>query len=330
MTERTTFNTYEKNGLKFIGIENDTVRTVFIPEIGGKMVELTHKKTGNQFLLKPADGVTYKKAEYGANFEKYDLSGFDECFPTVSEAVLDNGGQELTFPDHGELWSQPWEYEIEGSRLLLSVDGLNLNCRLVKRIKLLNDGLMIDYFLENLSDESFDYLWSAHPLLKATPGSEVILDKEIDQVLVNWASDDSIGVLGDTVSWPVVQKNGESLDFSKVHDKKAGTTAKFFTGKLTSGVAGFYREDIDETLMYRFDPQKVPYLGLWLCYGGWPDWTDDKHLTVALEPTNGRPDSLKEAVKRDECASLGPNQSTCWSLELSFIKGKGDPRKEIR
>lgn len=330
MAGRTTFSTYTFNDFNFVSIENESVKVVFIPELGGKMVDLIHKKTGNQFLLKPASTVDYKKANYGANFENYDLSGFDECFPTVSEAVLDNGGQELVFPDHGELWSQPWKHEIEGSRLLLSVDGVNLNYRLVKRIKLLKDGLMIDYFLENLSDESFNYLWSAHPLLKATPGSEVILDNEIDQVLVNWASDDSIGTHGDIVPWPVVQKSGKSFDFSKVHNKNAGTTAKFFTGKLTSGKAGLYRADIDETLMFHFDPQKIPYLGLWLCYGGWPEWTDDKHLTVALEPTNGRPDSLKEAVDRNECASLGPHQSTCWSLELNFLKGKGDPRTVIR
>ncbi len=41
-----------------------------------------------------------------------------------------------------------------------------------------------------------------------------------------------------------------------------------------------------------FDTDATPYLGLWICYGGWPDRPGPKQVCVALEPATAPVDSL--------------------------------------
>jgi hypothetical protein len=61
-----------------------------------------------------------------------------------------------------------------------------------------------------------------------------------------------------------------------------------------------------------------------LCYGGWPDYTDDEHLTIGLEPTNALPDSLDKAISRNGCPYPKPGTTDMWSLTLNVMEGKPD------
>ncbi len=320
---------YISDGLVYVYLENDYLQVVFIPEIGGKMTTLLSKESGRQFLLEPQNlDKKYHQAYYGANFETYDTSGFDECFPTVEAcgypARINN--QEISFPDHGELWSRPWAYEIIGEELLLSTSGVNFPYRFEKRMRLLNREIELEYSLRNLSDQEFYYIWSAHPLLKVEPGTRLFTADPIDQVFLNWASDRNIGDFGQMLSWPVIQVNGHSIDCSVVHDRKQGIALKCFTNRLKKGLAGVYFSQSDQSLIYQFDIRQNPYLGMWLCYGGWPENRREKHLTVAMEPASGRPDSLAKAVERNEYSRIGGKEIKNWYFKIKIEKGVPENR----
>jgi hypothetical protein len=77
----------------------------------------------------------------------------------------------------------------------------------------------------------------------------------------------------------------------------------------------------NEGIALRFDPQLVPYIGIWICQGGWPTSRTAKHFTVALEPCSGRPDSLEEAIKRNECAVIRSLESMQWWMEIEVNRG---------
>ena len=309
-------------------LRNDYLEVVFLPEYGGKMAKLYRLDSGHQYLLDSQfPNGEYKKAEYGAPFDAYDTSGFDECFPTVSDAsvaVTEQGhSRQLDFPDHGELWSREWKVSTEGDVLILYIEGIEADYSFEKRIELEEATVKIHYSLNNKEDFDMPSIWSAHPLLKISEGSEIITE-DFAQSVVNWASDSNIGTFGDSLSWPVIEIGGKQVDLRKVPDKSFGKTAKLFSEKLKKGVAGLYRQDWDESIVFDFDPAKVPYLGLWLCYGGWPEESDNKHYTLGIEPTTGWPDSLSEAVRWGDKRSIKANSKFEWSLDITIQNGKFD------
>ncbi|MFO7971553.1 MAG: hypothetical protein R6U40_07365 [Desulfobacterales bacterium] len=321
---------YERNGRTFVSAENEQLFVEFLPEVGGKMTKLLNKKTGTQFLLEPQnEEKSYKQASYGADFEKFDTSGFDECFPTIEESEYRklSAPEERTgtvLPDHGELWSRPWQYDMVDEYLQLTIAGVQLQYRLTKRISLDGNRVLLDYYLANEDDIPLTYLWSAHPLLRVNPGTKLFFRDNIEEVFVNWASDPDLGQFGDKLPWPVIRNNGQPIDYSVVKKRDFGQAAKFFTHSLNNGLAGIHDSQTDETLLFHFDPGKTPYLGLWLCYGGWPAEADRKHLTVGIEPTNGRPDALDEAVKRRECSEIKAKGTHQWVIGMSLWEGKPD------
>ena len=93
--------TYTENGFLHLVIENEKIRAVFLPAIGGKMKELINLETGTQFLLEnQREDKVYSRALYGSDFSKYDVSGYDECFPTVSAYEKDlKEDKNHCFPD---------------------------------------------------------------------------------------------------------------------------------------------------------------------------------------------------------------------------------------
>lgn len=317
-----------KEGLTFIQIENSEVSAVFLPEIGGKMTELTNKLTGRQFLMKPQKATSaYRPAFYGANFEEYDTSGFDECFPTIEEssyrfAVNDHRSQKIVFPDHGELWSAAWRYRTENNKLILEADGIQFPYHLEKQVHLNENKICLNYYLKNNAQVPLAYIWSAHPLLYVRPGVQLLTADRIDEVFINWASDSDFARYGDIRPWPYLSPEHPDIDYSLVQDKMMGLAIKCFTEPLIEGLAGIYDHENDESLVFQFDPQQLPYLGLWLCYGGWPVTGEHKHLTVGIEPASGRPDSLMKAIQRNEFSQVAAGDVNHWTLILSVWKGK--------
>ncbi len=316
---------YQKYGLTHLVVENELIQAAFLPRLGSKMISLTNKKTGTEFLLENQDeDKIYKPAYHGADYSKFDASGFDECFPTIeaSELIVDNGRggpRKISFPDHGELWSKEWEYEIRGNSILFYTEGVNARYGIKKIITLKGNRLILDYSLINKSDFSFNYIWSGHPLLAVEEGDIIIMPAGIERLFLNWASESKIGTFGQYLQLSGL--NSISKDFLKIKSSDYGIAIKGFTDSLTSGVAGLHRSRKNESILISFDNKKLPYLGIWLCYGGWPVGAKRKHYTIALEPTTGRPDSLSESIKRNECSVIEAGEEKKWQVELSLWKG---------
>ncbi len=321
---------FTTNGLKHLLIGNDKVEAIFLPQIGSKMISLINKITGTEFLLENQDkDKVYRKAFHGADYSLYDASGFDECFPTIeaTEITVRDGGTEskkIKYPDHGELWSKEWNYELSDNSILFSATGVNADYRIRKNITYNGNRIIIEYSLINKSDFPLNYIWSAHPLLAIDEGDRIFMPPGINKLLLNWVSDVKLGEYGQYMPW-----SGEKGNFQSFYEIKArdtGTAIKGFTDSLHRGFAGLYRPKKNESIMISFDKEKLPYLGVWLCFGGWPVDAERKHYTIALEPTTGRPDSLGESVKRNECPVLEVNEERNWQIEFSLWEGIPDIR----
>lgn len=314
-------------GFELISIENEDILAEFNPSVGGKMIHLIDKNSACEWLLQPQnENKGYRRAVFGDDFQKYDTSGFDECFPTVEACIYKRPGENgvrraLELPDHGELWSRPWKYSLGDQKICLSISGVGIDYLFSKEITLEGNRICVNYRLKNQSTETFAFLWSAHPLLAVVPGSKLLLPERMNQVCLEWSSDQKIGSRGDVFQWPYASDGTTSFDFSIVQDGIFGRAVKCFSGPLDEGYAGVYDPRHDRSILFEFSPFENPFLGIWLCYGGWPTTTEKKHLTVALEPCNGRTDSLARAIERGEYVEIQPAAEKKWSLAISLWSG---------
>jgi galactose mutarotase-like enzyme len=228
----------------------------------------------------------------------------------------------IRLPDHGELWSVPWDFDHRKDVHSLSAFSRQLQYRFVKTLRLEKSDLVIDYTVENHGAEPLKYLWSIHPLLRAETGDRIILPNDVKEVVVNWSHRERLGPAGTVCEWPLARlPDGASEDLGIVKSIEAGSADKLFSRRLQTGYCALYSPSSDESIGFRFDPEQIPFLGMWLCYGGWPATQPGRHHTIALEPCSGDTDSLEEASTRGQCEPLPPRQSRCWSLRLELREG---------
>lgn len=293
-----------------ITIENGIVRARILPELGAKMTSLVRLESGHEYLLHPQRPL--RRASYGDPFAQFDTSGFDECIPTVSACRLPSG-EEL--PDHGELWSVPWGADVLGDRVRFSAAGRALPYRLSKTVRLESSEMVIDYEFVNEGDHELKFLWSAHPLLTVEPGSRIVLPAGVTEVSIDYSLDDRLGPRGAACGWPLANTGGGTERLDLIRPAAVGFADKLFTPRVRDGHCGLIKPGANESIVFRFDPALVPYIGLWICQGGWPDPAHG-HYTVALEPCSGRPDSLFEAIARGQNDAVAARATKRWTLRM--------------
>ena len=309
------------DSLTVIRIENEFLRLSVLPAFGGKIQELINKETGTRFLYEsPVDPETIALPSYGDQFEPPYSFGFDECFPNITQENYKLNGHSVELPDHGEIWSRECEVRVSDNELILISTGVEINYRFEKRISLSANRVIITYTLVNTEKLPFQYIWSTHPLLAIDEGDLILLPGKNRELLVNWSSDDHLGKEGSKISWPLTDQTG-NRDLSIVKGKNSKVAAKLFADSA-GGRAGIYRSLHDETLVFHFDPKSIPFIGLWLCYGGWPDNEDGGDYTVAIEPATAEFDSLNRAQKNGQAMEIAPGESKSWNLEMRIENGK--------
>jgi len=302
------------NEPKTLLLENDLLQVQIVPNFGGKITSLRSVRTGEEFLLPPLKG--YRHVSAYASFSESDGGGFDECLPSV--ATCDSIADEPPVPDHGDLWRSKWHVDSRGSAIVLRGEAVSRPLRLTRRATLDSSSLVLEYDLVNLSDTPATWLWSAHPLLKVDSGDRIVLPHEIESLTVSYSAGDLLEKAS-CVRWPLAQStSGRTVDLSKMSDRDGITAHKLFARMDESGWAALYRQRVGQGLVMRFDPSVLPYMGLWICSGAWPESGTEKQYTVALETTTCNTDSLAHAYLNKTFRSLNAREHFSWQLEIQL------------
>jgi hypothetical protein len=131
-------------------------------------------------------------------------------------------------------------------------------------------------------------------------------------VKLDYSKADRLGASGSIISWPVT-KSGVGLDVTL--GPEAGTAEMFYSPRLQEGLCGIYRETSAQLLEVSFDTERLPFLGLWLCYGGWPDdGKEPRQYAVALEPTTSPCNTLANAQRTNTAISLKAGETYDWEI----------------
>jgi galactose mutarotase-like enzyme len=293
-----------------------------LPRYGGKISSINFK--GRELLQQPIAPIALRTQTMG--FEESDASGWDECLPSVSTCSVPYAGGVTQVPDHGDLWRVAWELiETDGEERAtnsVSVKGrcFSLPLELERTAVLRQEAntrwrLELIYKLTNTGADPAMWSWAAHPLFSVDAGDRIVLPYGIRTLRLEGSVGKRLGIYGDMVHWPIAKLGtaGETgIDVAQ--PANSGIADKLFAGPLSAAENSceLVRPSAGVKIRVSFETEKTPYLGLWLCYGGWPERDGPRQMCVAMEPATAPVDSL--AVEGPWSRVLVAGESYEWPM----------------
>jgi hypothetical protein len=296
-------------------IKSSRIAVRVVPHEGSRIASLVSIDTGVEFLAQPYQDRSNGPPSLSARFETGICAGIDECLPSVGPCgSLTEGG---AIPDHGDFWQIPWQVkDVTQTTLTCFAQGFSRPIHFEKHIAVHDRFLEIHYRIENIGTDDVSLLYACHPLLAIDPDDHVCLPPEVNSLSLDYSRNARLGKRGKHVSWPITQ-GGHHLDI--VESKQTGHAEMLYTSRLRSGQCGIFRSTIKQGVTLHFDPAQLPFLGVWLCYGGWPDTPcAPLQYAVALEPTFAPANTLTEAQETGLAKSICSHQSIEWLLKFEI------------
>jgi galactose mutarotase-like enzyme len=293
-----------------------------IPQLGCKIVEIYDLENDHEWLWSDKSRPI-KAANYGDQYDLYDISGFDECFPNIGISQ-DPKKIGVTLPDHGEIWSLPWDVTDEENGVSATVLGKLFDYRFSRKLSLKSNKLAIEYSVSNIGDSEITYMWSAHPLFAIDENMKIEITGN-PKMSKEFGFGGRIGPDGDNWYeghlsehvWPsVLGANGQISDMSQVSLDKV-LTDKVVLDAPVDGLVTLKKLSSGRSLTMKFSPLELPFLGICYNFGAWP-LTGEPATWVALEPTTGKTDRLDECAELDCARVLAPKSHANWSLEIEL------------
>lgn len=303
-----------------IELSSDELEVVVLPRRGAKIASLRHRLSSREWLEQPVADLG-QPPQYGSSFTDATLFGWDEMVPTIVACPYPDGVYRGTLlPDHGEVWSLPWEARPVGEALVCSTASRVLPYRMTRTMRVDGSRLQMDYELAATDLIPLWLLWAAHPQFVADGhGTLIVLPPEVCQLV-----DVTPGREPETVRWP-------SPDTESSLGLPSGVGRKLYLlPDARVGTAGLIDTD-GSWMRLTWDPKLVPYLGIWLDNGAYA-----RHPVIAVEPATGYYDDLTVAVSNQRLTQIHPGQPRRWSIEVSLgaaqlphrprLADRGDPR----
>jgi galactose mutarotase-like enzyme len=299
-------------GAPAVVLQNAFLRVAVLPDLGAKIASLVYRPQGFETLAQPTTRA-YRRPSYGAPFADYDTSGLDDMFPTIDACAYPLppfAGAAL--PDHGEVWSQPWDMSVEGDLLVGTVRSQALPLTLTRRMGIERDRLLLSYRVRNEGDAPAAFLWACHGLLACDEDSRIELPGVTRVVVVH--DSPRLGARGTEHPFPASQTvAGAPCRLDRIAPRRAGTTEKYSVkGPVPIGEASLTLNHHRLRVTVRFPRELVPYLGVWLNQGG---YKGEYH--AALEPTTGSNDDLATAERHGTAVTLAPGASMTFACSVT-------------
>lgn len=328
---------FDAVGLTGVAKENVLIQSgdctvALLPQFGGKIASICVKN--RELLHAPLAEVVPRTRTMA--FDAGDASGWDECLPSVAACAVKTNSGVAEIPDHGDLWRVEWDAVGDreqvnhagaetgrSNSIKLRGECFSLPLALVRTLTLTESGkgwqLLVDYRLTNTGRIPAPWSWAAHPLWAVDAGDIVELPESITSLRVEGSGGGRLGANGDRVGWPIAKRaKGAQADLRVVQSRRSRIADKLFAGPLAANEnwCALLRPKAGVRIRFSFDVDDAPYLGLWLCYGGWPERRGAKQMCVAMEPSTAPVDSLARTGEWSRV--LKPGESTSWKMSVAI------------
>lgn len=290
---------------KGILLENDKISIVILPELGTKTASF-YSKLANFELAAQYNGESYSMPHVGADFSEYDASGMDDTFPNINQSDYCSESYNWHYPDHGEIWSAAFGYDIEDSKLHLVFNSISFPYQYEKWIHLEEDEVVYTYKIINHGVDPFPCIWTFHGLFTYAEDMDIFYPKDRTKVL-NVLDSSLLGEAGRKL-----ELINSEYDFFRVPNREASTLVKYYLdGPCEDGCCGFFYPGKKLKVSLKYDCKKLPYLGVWITAGGYRG-----DYNCALEPSNGFYDEIGLAEKNDSLYLLKPGEPLVFTLRI--------------
>ena len=305
---------------KALHLSNEYLRIAVHPDEGGRIASLRSLQPDVEFLTQAHSPRRQLKPSLNARFEEGACAGIEECLPSVAPCGWETAGGAI--PDHGDFWQMEWNVERCDSRgAELSAMGFSRPLRFHKEVLLDDWTMRLKYRVQNEGPEPASFLYAFHPLFAVEPGDRIILPAEVRDLELYYSRGQRLATAG-RVSWPLTA-DGRRLDI--VQGADAGSAEMFYTARLRDSQCGLVRKAAGARIDLQFSVDLLAYLGVWICYGGWPeDSSYPAQYAVALEPTTAPCNSLREAQDSETAMELEPGSCLNWEIGITVQPEGGE------
>lgn len=283
---------YNINRVEILTLENDCLKTEIVPALGGKILSVFNKFLNKEYLWCNKD-LQLNTQNPGDDFDSSFYGGIDELIPNDIEETIDS----ILYPDHGELWTTPLNYELGENKIYLFGDLRFSGLQYRKDVYLdENDPVIyLEYKIRNESGSIRNFSWKFHAALAIKEGDKIVSDalnvSVIDTLYSRFKTLEEF-------SWPVV----ENCNVSVVPPYN-NTMDFFYLYKIRHPEMHLESPDTNSIFSFYYDKKVFPYQLYFASYGGFFN-----HYTLILEPCTSMPLSVPEAIKQRQCSVLGPNE----------------------
>ncbi|MFT3700865.1 MAG: DUF5107 domain-containing protein [Agriterribacter sp.] len=288
------------NGITILIAENDYLKCIIVPALGGKLLSVYNKELQKEFLWTNQHlplVVNEPGAEYDPNF----LGGIDELIPNDIPENIDG----IDYPDHGELWTTPLDYVIKDNTIILSGVLPLSQLYYSKTIKLdiASPTIHLAYTIRNQSASIKHFLWKLHAALAIEKNDTLITSaskaKVVDAAYSRFSDTNEFG-------WPTIEQTNASI----VPEKNNSMDFFFLYDTPVAEMAMRSSNDHHE-FRYTYDKNIFPYQWYFASYGGFLD-----HYTAILEPSTAMPLSVNDAKALNQCSVLQPNEEVRTTVQI--------------
>jgi len=307
------------HGHASITLENRWLRAVVIPSLGGRVWELEDRLHGRQWIWHRPD-VPLRAHPAGSSYDDVWAGGWEELFPNDAAGHFE--GRDL--PDHGEWWTLPFKVTSSttesSARLRLEARSATVKAACVKEFELAADAavLTVRYTIRSEEAEPFHFLFKQHLPVAISPECQLLLPG--GRVTPVDGAFSTLLPSAESFEWPLAEAAGRYVDLRAVPPAAQQLQEFVYVEALPEGWCGVRDLATGATLRMDYDRRHMPFVWLFLAYGGWRGL-----YTAVLEPCTNLPKDLGEAVRRRQSARLNPGED--FATEVSVTLGKAEKQR---
>ncbi len=290
-------------GLNTVLLENHFLRVVFLPQLGGKIWQITYKPLHAE-LLWNNPRIAPARLPINSRYDDVWCGGWDELFPNDEVATI-NGE---AYPDHGELWTGEWQaltFEKAGEvGVVLSFHTPISSIRVEKVVTLRADQPLLHFrhTFTNCGSASFAFLWKLHPAFAVSPRHRI--DFPPMKVLLDPAFVGTLGGLVSPFDWPYAQLGGKKVDLRRVPAIDERQLYFFYGAEMKESWCALTNTELALSCGLHFDPEVFGSCWLFASYGGWRNYN-----VAVLEPCTGYPLDFQAMQAAGRARTLAPGGS---------------------
>jgi hypothetical protein len=273
------------DGLTEIELRSGRLTLTVLPEVGGKILQLTDDDSG-EHLLWENPRVPPRPTYPGAPFDDVWCGGWDDIFPTDGSCVIADN----VVHDHGDLWTSAWSWNITSdddsfAELHMTKWSTSMPCRVDKWLSVVagERRIRVRMAVTNAGPVPVRFVWNQHIAHAITPGSRVHLPTSALRV---HGRPNRCGRTG-SVSWPV----HENFDLSRMLAPDADVVEFLYADPVDDGWCVVTHPAKELAVRLEFQSSVFSRPWLWGVFGGWRG-----HYLLLTELCTSRPGTLASAI----------------------------------